>query len=85
MITNQFFFSAAHFPSPIFSPLSISLYWQMLSEDKEDERGLKLTLFNYADTEMIKLSKNSVFHCLFDSDSNLNKFMDSVKVHFVFT
>lgn len=57
----------------------------MLSEDKKDKRDLKLTLFNYADTEMIKLSKNSVFHCLFDSDSYLNKFMDSVKVHFVFT
>lgn len=46
----------------------------MLSEDKEDKRGLKLTLFNYADTEMIKLSKNSVFHCLFDSDAYLKKF-----------
>lgn len=46
----------------------------MLSEDKEDKRGFKLKLFNYADTEMIKLSKNSVFHCLFDSDAYLKKF-----------
>lgn len=57
----------------------------MLSDDKEDEKDLKLTLFNYADTEMIKLSKNSVFHCLFVSDSYLNKFMDSAEVHSVFT
>lgn len=57
----------------------------MLSEDKEDERTLKLTLFNYADSEIIKLSKNSVFHCPFDSDLYLNKYMDSVRVHFVFT
>lgn len=34
---------------------------------------------------MIKLSKNSVFHCLFVSDSYLNKFMDPVEVHSVFT
>lgn len=57
----------------------------MLSEDKEDKKGLKLTLFNYADTEIIKLAKKSVFHCLFESDAYLKKFMDSVKAHFVFT
>ena len=33
---------------------------------------------------MIKLSKNSVFHCKFDSDFYLIKFLDSVKLHFVF-
>lgn len=57
----------------------------MLSGDKDDERDLKITVFNYANTQMIKLSKNSVFHCQFDSEFYLNKFMDSVKVHVIFT
>lgn len=57
----------------------------MLSEDKKYETALKLILFNYAVNGIIKLRKNSVFHHPFDSDLYPNKYMDSVKVHFVFT
>lgn len=33
-----------------FFLLIIGLEWHMLSEDEEDERDLKITLFNYTDT-----------------------------------
>lgn len=45
------FLLVLHITPPFFFFLFINgLEWHMLSEDKEDERDLKIALFNYTDT-----------------------------------